>query len=163
MKKTTYLAMLAFSIFVFSFVSCNDDDDNGGGNTTFVYIENGSQIENWETTVNYSTEYDNGYHTEWISVHQDSDRAVTLELGSPADPYDLSTGTFDHLSTDADIKFEIQGIEFNSPDDASITISEVDEGSKTVSGSFTFQIDEVFSNGDVHQYDVSGQFTDFPY
>lgn len=165
MKNTSYLSVFIMFIFVFSFISCDEEDeDNGDNNSSLVLVENDTEYSNWDISLGFATEYgEDAYHINWDCSDESGERYVELELGGPVEHYDLTTGKFQETSRLAGISYWVDGITFNSPEEASITVTNVNKSKKTISGNFTFKIDEVFSNGDVHFYEVTGEFTDFPY
>jgi hypothetical protein len=164
MKNTSFFAIVFLSVLTLSFNACekSDNDDEREANASLVFDENGTQITSWENNINFATEYDNGYHIQWLSWDENSDRVIYLELGHPAEPYDLVTGTFLDNTPMASISYEKDGVKYNAVDDGVITITSVDKGNKTISGNFEFNINTTVL-GEAVVIDASGEFTSFPY
>lgn len=140
--------------------SCEEEnDDEREANSSLVITINDQQMSDWENSINFVQKYDNGYHINWLSWHDNSDRSLYIELGSAFEPYDLKTGTFYDSTSIAEITFVADGIQFNSVENGIITVTNVNKGNKTISGSFEFQA----NNGDQNNYDVNGEFENFPY
>ncbi len=164
MKNKIFLTIGLFSILTFTFTACEktDDDEEREANATLIFNENDSQITSWNINIDFVTEYDNGIHIQWLSWDENSDRVLYLELGGPVDKYEFTTGTFYHNTSMADIKFEKDGIKYNTVDDGVVTVTSVDKGSKTVSGTFEFKINTTVLDEPVN-IDGSGEFTNLPY
>jgi hypothetical protein len=140
--------------------SCEEEnDDDREANSSLIITLNGQQMSDWENSIDFVQEYDGGYHIKWLSWDEDSDRRLHMELGGPREHYTLSTGTFYDTTSIAEIRFVADGIQFNSVENGIITVTNVNKGNKTISGSFEFQA----NNGDQNNYDVNGEFENFPY
>lgn len=164
MKSITKLIVVCMACSAITFTSCEKDEDGKGNNhinTSLVLTENGAEITSWVNNLDYMIEYDNeGYHIQWMSWDENSDRVLYLELGGPVDHYDLTTGAFYDSTTMVDLRYEIGDWRYNVVDDGVLNVTNVNKSGKTISGNFEFKIPEA---ADGKSYDISGEFTDFPY
>jgi len=157
-----YLTAMAFALV--AFYGCEkEDSDKGAEKSSLVLNENGTEITSWVNTLDFLIEFDEGgYHIQWQSWDENSDRVVYIELGGPVDQYELTTGTYYDTTRMSDLRYVIDGIKFNVVDDGVVNVTNVNKGNKTISGNFEFKINSSY-NDKIYDLDISGEFKDFPY
>jgi hypothetical protein len=157
-----YLTVLVVTLV--AFYGCEkENDDKREAKSSLVLNENGMEITSWVNTLDFLIEFDEGgYHIQWQSWDENSDRVVYIELGGPVDQYELTTGTYYDTTSRADLRYAIDGIKFNAVDDGIVNVTNVNKANKTISGNFELKINSSF-NDKIYDLDINGEFKDFPY
>jgi len=160
MKKVNNVFFILILVMI-SFTSCKKDEEERDDNSSLLITENGTQVTTWVNTLHHVQEYDDGIYVIWQSWDENSDREIEIKLGTvTAQKYDLTTGLVDESYSD--LEYAVGMWRFNVVEEETITITNVNKGNRTISGTFSFKINEEIQ-GETYNYDVSGEFKDFPY